>query len=69
MHGILAFDQSLWLKPYIDFNNGRRKQAKVELVTSPERLRKVLAKPSLKSLKIFDENLAAVVCKDCFDPK
>ena len=46
-----------------------RNHAKVELVTSPECLRKVLAKPSLKSLKIFDENLAAVVCKDCFDPK
>ena len=37
-----------------------RNHVNVELVTSPERLRKVLAKPSLKSFKIFDENLAAV---------
>ena len=88
IYRILTFDQSPWLKPYIDFNTDKRKQANndfekdffklmnnsvfgktmenlrnhvnVELVTSQERLRKVLAKPSIKCFKIFDENLAAV---------
>ena len=88
IHRILRFDQSPWLKLYIDFNTDKQKQANndfekdffklmnnsvfgkmmenlrnhvnVELVTSRERLRKVLAKPSIKSFKLFDENLAAV---------
>ena len=32
----------------------------LELVTSQERLSKVLAKPNMTSFKIFDNNLAAV---------
>ena len=35
----------------------------MELVTSKERLRKVIAKPNVKLFKIFHENLAAVEVK------
>ena len=40
-----------------------RNHTTVELVTSKERLRKVIAKPNVKLFKIFHENLAAVEVK------
>ena len=37
-----------------------RNHVDVELISNQERLRKVLAKPSVKSFTIFHEHLAAV---------
>ena len=89
VHRVLEFDQSPWLKPYIEMNTRLRSGAKntfekdflklmnnsvfgktmenlskrvdVLLVHNEEKLLRLVAKPSYKCHKIFNENLVAVL--------
>ncbi len=37
-----------------------RKRRRIDLVQDPDRLKKLVAQPAFKSVKIFNENMAAV---------
>ena len=92
IHRGIKFNESEWMKPYIEMNTNLRTKAKnnfekdffklmnnsvfgktmenirnrvnVKLVNTQERLRKLVAKPNLKSPpKIFSENLVSVHLK------
>ena len=86
IHRVLGFDQTPWMKPYIDFNTEKRKMAKsdfekdfyklmnnavfgktmenkrkrtdIQLVNNEARMKKLTSKPSFKSFRIFNEDLA-----------
>ncbi|XP_071444738.1 uncharacterized protein [Hetaerina americana] len=88
VHRVLEFDQSCWMKSYIDLNSQRRKLAtdeserdfyklmcnavfgktienmrnrmKLELVSNPKRLDKLVAGPHFLDRTIYGENLAGV---------
>ena len=88
VHRIIQFNQSPWMKNYIDFNTRMRKQAtsdfekdffklmvnsvfgktmenlrnrmNVELVNTPKRMKKLCAKPTFKTFRIFNDDLTAV---------
>ncbi|XP_057299326.1 uncharacterized protein LOC130629951 [Hydractinia symbiolongicarpus] len=72
VHRLWEFDQSPWLKRYIDFNEQKklfvfgktmeyiRKRVNVELVTNKVKLMKLTSKPTFESSKIFNEDLVAV---------
>lgn len=91
IHKIIKFSQKPWLKPYIEYNTQKRKEAKnafekdyyklminsvygktmenvrkhqdIKIVTDPEKLKKLVSKPSYDNIKIFDENCVAVHMK------
>ena len=88
IHRVIGFDQSRWMKPYIDFNTEKRTMAKssfekdfyklmnnsvfgktmenkrkrsdIQLVNNEARMKKLVSKPSFKSFRIFNEDLAGV---------
>ena len=93
IHRGIKFNESEWMKPYIEMNTNQRTKAKnnfekdffklmnnsvfgktmenirnrvnVKLVNTQERLKKLVAKPNLKSPpKIFSENLVSVHLKN-----
>ncbi|KAG8237543.1 hypothetical protein J437_LFUL017210 [Ladona fulva] len=85
VHKILGFDQSSWMKPYIELNSEKRKMAvndfekdlfklmnnavfgktmenvrkrvKLELVSNPNQLEKLIAKPAFQDRTIFSKDL------------
>ena len=88
IHRVLEFEQSSWLKSYIQFNTDKRKAAtsefekdffklisnsvygksmeslrkrvNVELVNNEKRIKKALAKPTVKNFTIINEDLVMV---------
>ena len=94
VYRVLEFDQSPWLKQYIDFNTKKRKEAKnefekdffklmnnsvfgktmenirkrvdVRLVANPQKLAKLVSKPTFVSSKIINEDMVVVhKIKEC----
>ena len=88
VHRAITFLETPWVKPYIEFNNEKRKKAqsvfeqdlfklmnnsffgktienvrkreRVELVTTAERLTKLVSKPTFNTFKVFNEHLVGV---------
>ena len=88
IHRAITFIESAWVKPYVEFNNEKRKDAtsafeqdlfklmnnsffgktmenvrkrtRLELVTTIERLTKLVSKPTFTSFKVFNKHLIAV---------
>ncbi|XP_050523883.1 uncharacterized protein LOC126895735 [Daktulosphaira vitifoliae] len=89
VHRVLEFQQSAWLKPYIELNTEMRKQAanafeisffklmnnavfgktmenmrkriRIELISSPERLSKLVNQPTFNDCIKYGERLCAVI--------
>lgn len=63
VHCVLRFQQTPWLKIYIDFNIEKRKKRlfNSNSTTVPQKPgRKLKCKPPFNAFRIFDDNLAAV---------